>query len=398
MDGIGFCTSPNAIFGNNGSEHNFSIHAPRLNDAANSFLHLLQSSQSELGFNAQQNDYVDYGAQPLVTAVPTMAADGEATKPLSSGRKNCCPSSYGVGKKAATAATELPSLKEERNWVCQPLLNPSLAIDGANAKVLIKSRKEPAQLFVYDKLYSSIKYELHHSILAPSTVPFLLAKLQVIDPATHQEIRKGGDKPICQGNTEAAISKRPDSDPYSSLCTLEGVMKLQITDVSYHHDKRKFCFKVSYFNPDDLAQPVLVLLSAPFQVFARRTAIAAAQSPILVLASPSSSPVPAAGSKKRKASASIQAQTQVEEECGEKPSKLAATKLSCALAPSASSVQSSHVAAASSSSTAIAGSHLPQARALIDSLFSLIPKLTNEERARALKLAASTLVTKKHSQ
>src|SRR5690606_28206522 len=46
--------------------------------------------------------------------------------------------------------------------------------------------------------------------------------------------------------------------------------KVQFTDVSFHHEKKFFAFKVSYFKPNNLQDPILVMLSAPFQVFARR--------------------------------------------------------------------------------------------------------------------------------
>lgn len=46
---------------------------------------------------------------------------------------------------------------------------------------------------------------------------------------------------------------------------------MQFTDVSYHHDMRCFQFVLNYYLPQDLSQPVLVLRSTPFQVFARRS-------------------------------------------------------------------------------------------------------------------------------
>lgn len=115
---------------------------------------------------------------------------------------------------------------------------------------------------VPDKIYSSLKYELDHSLTLESNNSIIMSKIQVVDPATNEEIKKNG-KPILKGKTEEALTKQSNGTHWLKS-------KIQFTDVSYHHSKRYFAIQVSYFDPTNLKESILVLRSAPFKVFARR--------------------------------------------------------------------------------------------------------------------------------
>jgi hypothetical protein len=66
------------------------------------------------------------------------------------------------------------------------------------------------------------------------------------------------------GIIETGISSTETNSEF--ICHL----KIQFTDVSYHHNKKNFAFKISYFLNDDLKKPVLSLMSPTFLVLARK--------------------------------------------------------------------------------------------------------------------------------
>src|SRR5690606_2078454 len=120
--------------------------------------------------------------------------------------------------------------------------------------------------YVPEKLYSSHKYVVEHIVCGSiaKDYPLLVAKIQVLNPRTNEEILKN-KKPILKGSPEAALTFQTEG--------LEGKMKIQFTDVSYHHEKGYFYFKISYFDPKDLTQSLFELVSPPFRVYARKPSI-----------------------------------------------------------------------------------------------------------------------------
>ena len=50
-------------------------------------------------------------------------------------------------------------------------------------------------------------------------------------------------------------------------------MRIQFSDVSYHHDKGYFAFKISYFETTNLKDPIFILKSPSFRVYARKPSI-----------------------------------------------------------------------------------------------------------------------------
>lgn len=145
---------------------------------------------------------------------------------------------------------------------------PQLEGTDLSIHITMKIRGEEAKSLVPDKLYSSHKYVIQHHIsgkVIANEYPLLVAKLCVVDPMKiEEEILKNG-KPIVKGSTESAITRGSNDNG-----AMQGTMKAQFTDVSYHHEKKLFAFKISYFDPSKLESPLFVLLSPSFRTYARK--------------------------------------------------------------------------------------------------------------------------------
>lgn len=168
-----------------------------------------------------------------------------------------------------------------KNWKAVSV-EDSLVKDLTEIKTFLKSREFSATEEVADRLYSSIKYELQHTIEGKAfrinenplfkQAKFLLTKIQVVDAETLQEIRKSNNKCILNGNCEASMLPKNNG----SICSIdensffECSMKIQFNDVSYHHSRRQFAFKVSFYLNNLLEKPFLEKVSAPFLVLARK--------------------------------------------------------------------------------------------------------------------------------
>lgn len=170
-------------------------------------------------------------------------------------------------EKSSPIRTATNSRNNERGWI-------TVFVDeqfGKDIKTELKSktRCENACDEVPEKMYSSLKYEIRHHATGGlcSEVAFLLSRITVVDSVTSEEIKKG-NKPMLKGVIESALTKQPGN----STDDLYGVLKCQFTDVSYHHNKKNFCWQVSLYRPEDLDNPIMIKRSAPFQVFARKPA------------------------------------------------------------------------------------------------------------------------------
>jgi len=139
-----------------------------------------------------------------------------------------------------------------------------------NINVEVRTRSDTSNPQVPERLYSSLKYEMRHSVMRDlllDSTNLLMCKVEVVNPQDHhEEILKTNGQKLIKGIQEVtAMSKN------ASGSALECKMKIQFTDVSYHHEKKYFAFKVSFIDPlIHVSEPVLVMVSAPFQVFARR--------------------------------------------------------------------------------------------------------------------------------
>jgi hypothetical protein len=151
-------------------------------------------------------------------------------------------------------------------------LQMTVAQIAESIKIELRTRSEASTnvLAVPERMYSSLKYEMKQAVakgVIADSSNVLMSKLEVVDPQDHfEEILKTNGQKLIKGVSEVTAMSRN-----ANGCTLECKMKIQFTDVSYHHEKKYFAFKVSFFDPSfSMEEPVLMVLSAPFQVFARR--------------------------------------------------------------------------------------------------------------------------------
>jgi hypothetical protein len=165
-----------------------------------------------------------------------------------------------------------PRESNERNWktlFVNPVALSNPEDTSLSAKIDIRTRNDDPSKTVPERLYSSLKYEISHTIpieMFGKDIAVIMAKVQVVNPYKHEEeIVKNNGKTVLKGAssmTPITINAKQDA--------LTCKQKIQFTDVSYHHEKKFFALKISYYKPANLKDPILVMLSAPFQVFARR--------------------------------------------------------------------------------------------------------------------------------
>lgn len=159
------------------------------------------------------------------------------------------------------------TLQGERCW--KVIYRQPDLLQQFNLRIFTKTRCDTPCEHVTEKMYSSLKYEIRQHITGPicAQQPFLLGRIQVVDSSTGQAIQKSDKKTVLKGVVECALTKPPGAkDPFE----IQGVMKVQFTDVSYHHKKRDFCWELRYYIPNDLNNAILIVRSAPFKVFARK--------------------------------------------------------------------------------------------------------------------------------
>jgi len=139
----------------------------------------------------------------------------------------------------------------------------------AIASIEVRTRNDTTTGTVPERLYSSLKYEVTQEIsshIFGTSTAVLMSKLQVVNPYNfEEEILKTNGKSIVKGTSELVPLTLN-----GNLSALYSKTKVQFTDVSYHHEKKYFALKVSYFDPNNLTEAIFVQMSAPFQVFARR--------------------------------------------------------------------------------------------------------------------------------
>jgi len=139
----------------------------------------------------------------------------------------------------------------------------------AIASIDVRTRNDSSTGQVPERLYSSLKYEVTQEI--PSHIfvqnsAVMMSKIQVVNPYNYEEeILKNNGKSIVKGTCEFIPLTLNNS-----FSVLFCKTKIQFTDVSYHHEKKYFALKVSYYDPNNLNEAIFVQMSAPFQVFARR--------------------------------------------------------------------------------------------------------------------------------
>jgi len=127
-----------------------------------------------------------------------------------------------------------------------------------------KTRCDKPAEEVEEILYSSLKYEIKQKLIGNLNFPFLLSKIYVVESNTGEIVQKN-NKSVLKGQVEVAITNSSDKDS-----EISGILKVQFTDVSYHHKKCDFCWEIAYFTPNELNEPILKIRSSSFKVFARK--------------------------------------------------------------------------------------------------------------------------------
>jgi hypothetical protein len=166
-----------------------------------------------------------------------------------------------------TSSNILVGLNRQRNWTLKNLKGQKFEKD-LKVEITLKIRGEEASSFVPEKLYSSHKYIVEHKVKGNISLdfPLLVSKIQVIHPNSNEEILKKDKTSILIGSFDTALTKKKEE-------FLEGKMRIQFGDVSYHHDKGFFGFLISYFDPSNLFEPIFTLKSPAFRVYARKPSI-----------------------------------------------------------------------------------------------------------------------------
>jgi hypothetical protein len=160
------------------------------------------------------------------------------------------------------------TINNNRGWKILQTSIPSKEITETLTKIEIKTRSDQPSLDIMpERLYSSLKYEVTQEINSSVyNSAVLMCKIEVVNPFDSDEIiTKQGGKPVLKGTTELIPLTMNSKKTF-----LYSKTKLQFLSVSFHHENKYFAFKFSYYNPENLNQPILIQLSAPFQVFARR--------------------------------------------------------------------------------------------------------------------------------
>jgi len=108
----------------------------------------------------------------------------------------------------------------------------------------------------------------------PNNCNVLMAKIEIVDPEkTEEVILKTNGQQLLKGIStlnSLNLDSKPFNDEVMEEC-LSSKLKVQFTDVSYHHSKKYFAFKISIYDPAlNITEPLAVTVSPAFQVFARR--------------------------------------------------------------------------------------------------------------------------------
>jgi len=135
-----------------------------------------------------------------------------------------------------------------------------------NVIVRSKTRRDKPLEAVPERMYSSLKYEIQLTASGQfiKNVPFILARIKVVDSKTFEVVKKN-NKDVLKGVIESALTQS-NNDKH----VFNGTLKVQFVDISYHHEKREFCWEIHYFTPDDLQNPIIIKRSAAFRVYARK--------------------------------------------------------------------------------------------------------------------------------
>jgi hypothetical protein len=155
---------------------------------------------------------------------------------------------------------------DQNGWIVTKY-DPSIIKEGCGTKVLLSSRKFSSSEKISSSLYSCVTYEMRHEAFgsfveeATEKNRILLVKVEVVDPSTGCVVLKK-NQPILDGSNEGAITKM-------NHCNIwRHDMKIKFNSCSYHFNRTKFKFRISYFF-DKLEDPFYIKESSEFMIYAR---------------------------------------------------------------------------------------------------------------------------------
>lgn len=152
--------------------------------------------------------------------------------------------------------------QSNRSWITL-YYNKSILSHPPTVQIIIKTRADKPSEYVPNRLYSSLKYEIFQNVhISKDISSILMGTMQVVD-LNNEEVLKD-KKPILSGQISGVLTREEGSSYVSSKS------KIQFNNVSYHFDSKYFCFKCSYYTPTNMNEPLIVIKSAPFRVYARR--------------------------------------------------------------------------------------------------------------------------------
>jgi len=154
------------------------------------------------------------------------------------------------------------------NRVWSTAFKKEALVGDGDVEITLKTRREKATNLVPERLYSSLKYELQITANGKfvRSLPFLLARIQVVDAKTFEPITKN-NKAVTKGENESALT-HPPNGPGNII---KGAIKVQFdSSISYHHDKREVCLEIGFFMNEALDQPILIKRTVPVKMFARK--------------------------------------------------------------------------------------------------------------------------------
>mmetsp|Transcript_9788 Transcript_9788/g.14436 ORF Transcript_9788/g.14436 Transcript_9788/m.14436 type:complete len:410 (-) Transcript_9788:50-1279(-) len=151
--------------------------------------------------------------------------------------------------------------------------NLSEQIDISKVQIVIKTRNDPDKPRLPEKLFSSHKYSLciqisqeyYENLLkvsgyTPKSVDNYVRLVVAYDKSRKNVVKTNGE-PIIEVPSLIGL------DLKSSQLLYESKAKFNFTDVSYHHGKEHFVFKIIFVNANE---KLFELYSAPFKVYSRK--------------------------------------------------------------------------------------------------------------------------------
>ena len=225
-------------------------------------------------------------ATPLLLDDPSIKARSSAptqNNKASTTPPNTCSASPSDAVSTTTASSRAPDFvfDPQRTWSTFFVDRLFLSSPDDDVEIRAKTRRDTPCLSVPERLYSSLKYEIKQRAVGPfvTKVPFLLSRICVVDAEKDHEVRPN-NRPAVKGTIEAALVKPTDKkkkkkkqlppSPGATPPVLEGGLRPQFQDISFHSDHTLYCWHISYFAPSDLEHAILVKRSPSFKVFARK--------------------------------------------------------------------------------------------------------------------------------